>query len=56
LLDNALDAEDAMNCYNPTIAASGTGGRLKVLMLTFFSSDETIPIMHILPNNMDDSA
>jgi hypothetical protein len=25
-----------MNCYNPTIAASGTGGRLKALTLTFF--------------------
>jgi hypothetical protein len=55
LLDDALDAEDAMNCYKPTTAASGTGDRLMVFTLTFFSSDQTILIMHIIPDNMDHS-
>jgi hypothetical protein len=44
-----------MNCYKPTIAASGTGGCLKAFTLTFFSCNVTISIIHILPNNMDDS-
>jgi hypothetical protein len=44
-----------MNCYKPTIAASGTGGCLQAFTLTFFSSNVTISIIHILPNNMHDS-